>query len=158
MPSKRPMILAIIIDAITVVPGSGQHISKCLITNDKQGPSHRIGKTTRTILDGHAILEFQISVAPKHFNEKDMTALAFRLNKEFCHEGKMSVAITDQYQAAKSNDLISDLLRKTPNPALRGVYNLDRNAGESNISFSTERGRRLDEVHLTFEKNRMSNL
>jgi hypothetical protein len=93
----------------------------------------------------------QISVDPKHFNEHDMTALVGRLSAELCHDTDVEVAISDDYEAAKSPDLIPDMMRNTPNPALRGACLINGRNGKSSVTFSTKRGTRLDEIHLEFD-------
>ena len=142
------ILVAIFILSGSCVVGSAQRISRCRTTTGPETPKYRLGKVKRMALDAETVLVLQISVASEQFNKEDMTALAGRLTKEFCHEKRLSVAITDRYDAAKSGDLIPDLLRGTPNPALRGAFNLDRETGKSSASFSTQRGRPLDEVHL----------
>jgi len=78
-----------------------------------------------------------------------MTALAHRLNEDFCNEKQLTVAICDNYEAAKDTHLIHALLVHEPNPGLRGAYDINRVTGKESISFSTKRGKPLDEVRIS---------
>ena len=100
------------------------------------------------MLNDAPILALQISVKPEHFNRDDMTALAKRLSQDFCHENQLAVAICDDYKVAKDTLLITQFLIHGPNPAMRGGYDLNRTTGKASISFSTVRGRLLDEVRV----------
>lgn len=143
--------LMILLIGATLASGYGQRIKKCRVENKLDAPKYRIGRVRRDVLNNMPILLLQISIAPEHFNRRDMTALAHQLNQEFCKEKQLNVAICDDYRAAKDTYLISDLLRHEPSPALRGAYDLNRITGREGISFSTERGRPLNEMDIDFD-------
>lgn len=117
----------------------------------KAAPKYRIGYKWRT-KENPSILVVQISINPDHFNREDMIALAQQLNKDFRREPKLNVAVCDEYQAAKSSGLINDLLMHRSPPALRAYYELDRVTGKEGISFSTARGKPLDEIDIDLSK------
>jgi hypothetical protein len=88
--------------------GSGyvQKFSKCRNKSAPEAPKYRLGKGIRGESNKEPWLRLQISIAPEHFNERDMAALVQRLSAELCHDTDVRIAITDDYEAAKSPDLI----------------------------------------------------
>jgi len=140
--------LGITLTGATGTPKFGQKLEKCKAQEQMDAPGFRIGRIRRTVEKGVPILLLQISVEPEHFNKADMMALARRLKGDFCKEKQLNVAICDDVRAAMDTHLIFDLLRNEPNAGLRGGYDLDRVNGKESISFSTKRGRPLDEVKI----------
>lgn len=130
----------------------GQKTINCQHQIENRGaPKYRIGYQERT-KGKPSILVLYISIKPKHFNRDDMIALAKRLNKDFRRELQLNVVICDEYETAKDPGIIYDLLRREPPLALRGFYELDRVSGKEGISFSTERGKPMDEVDIDLSK------
>lgn len=140
--------LMILLIGATFASEYGQQIKKCRAKDKLDAPKYRIGRVRHAVLNNMPILLLQISIEPEHFNRSDMSELAHRLNKDFCNEKQLNVAICDDYRAAKDTYLIHDLLTHETNPGLRGFYDLNRVAGKEGISFSTERGKPLDEVTI----------
>lgn len=134
--------------------GIGQQDVTCRPQNrDKSAPKYRIGYRERT-KSTPSILVVHISIEPKHFNRTDMSALARRLNEDFSKEPQLNAVICDEFETAKEPGIIYDLLRREPPLALRGFYELDRASRKEGISFSTARGKPLDEVDIDLSKER----
>jgi len=143
--------LAILLIAAAFSLDYGQKIKKCRVEEKKRAPlQYRIGRVRRETVANVPVLLLQISVASDQFNRVDMIALGHRLNEDFCNEKQLAVAICDNYEAAKDSLLMHSLLVHEPNPGLRGGYDLNRVTGEEGISFSTERGKPLNEVTINF--------
>jgi hypothetical protein len=143
---------ALILVSVLLASAVGQEsVSRQRLNEANGSPKYRIAYRRR---DNSAPtrLRLHISVEPKHFNRADMASLARRLNTDFRNEQELNVVICDEYKAAKSPGIIYDLLRREPPLALRGFYELDRAKGKEGISFSTERGKPLDEIDIDFSK------
>lgn len=117
-----------------------------------KAPKYRIGYRLRA-KDKPSALRLHISIGPKYFNRADMIALAKHLNKDFQREKELDVVICDDYETAKSPGIIYDLLKREPPLALRGFYELDRGSSKEGISFSTERGKPLDEIDINLSSS-----
>jgi hypothetical protein len=112
-----------------------------------KAPKYRVGFQRRT-KGKPSILLVQISVAPEHFNFAAIKLLAQQLKKDFQHEQHLTVLISDDYDTARSSDLLVDIMRREPPPGYRGVYELDSTAGREGINFSTKRGNPINEVDI----------
>ena len=146
------LITAILVWTIQVPSTHGQKVRKCRTNaNLDRAPKYRIGRTERGVLDKNPILLLQISVDSTHFNRADMSALAERLRMDFCKETHLSVAICDDYSAAKDGLLLYGFFTHQRPGGLRGFYDLNRLTGKEGLSFSTERGRSVNEVELSFD-------
>ena len=126
---------------------SSKSLSPNFQGNVDNSPKYRKGCKDRPEADPQMFV-LHISVDPKYFTRDGMTALARRLNKEFPSEQLMTVVICDDYQTAKSCGIVYDLLRREPPPGLRGFYEIDRRNGKEGISFSTARGKPLNEIDI----------
>ena len=98
-------------------------------------------------------LFLQISVDPRYFNRVDMLALARALRDKYGHlePGGLNVAICDDYETAKSDELIHmTLTRQTP-ISFRGAMDTNPVGIKPGIQFSTERGHPWTEVSLDLD-------
>lgn len=120
---------------------------------NKSAPKYRVAYRHRTKAQP-PILEVHISIDPKHFNRNEMVALARQLNKDFLRAPRVTVVICDEYETAKYSGVVHDLLMGSPALALRGFYEINRVSGKEGISFSTERGKRLNEIEIDLVKMR----
>jgi hypothetical protein len=124
-------------------------------TKDKarRAPEYRIGDSWRTAT-GSATQALQISINPRHFNRKDMMALARQLNKDFSHESRVAIYIFDSYRSAQTFSIISHSPTYNRDfKAFRGFYLLDRNMGKEYIEFSSARGRPRNEIRIEFDSD-----
>src|SRR5258708_34295860 len=147
---KKIFMILFVLGTLTV--GHGQKITKCREEGSGDAPQYRVARTRRVVLDGVPILRLQISVGAEYFDRKYMIALAERLNRDFCNEKQLAVAICDDYAEAKASDLIRDLIMHHPHPGLRGGYNFNRAEGTRGISFSTNLDNRLKRVEVNSRK------
>ncbi len=147
---KKIFMILFVLGTLTV--GHGQKITKCREEGSGDAPQYRVARTRRVVLDGVPILRLQISVGAEYFDRKYMIALAERLNRDFCNEKQLAVAICDDYAEAKASDLIRDLIMHHPHPGLRGGYDLNRVEGTEGISFSTNRDKPLNEIEINLRK------
>lgn len=142
----------LVITSVCVPFTFGQKPIICQRQSENKNPlKYRIGSKYRPET-APSMLIVHISIDPKYFNREDMIALARQLNKDFSREKQLTAAICDEYKTAKSRGIIYDLLRREPPTALRGFYEIDRTTGKEGISFSTERGKPLDEVDIDLSK------
>lgn len=88
-----------------------------------------------------------VSVDPRHFVRDDMRTLARQLNKDFCHEPRLSVMILDDEMVARNTSPLGGgygLFKLR----WRGTYFIDRTTREEYIEFSTRPRRPDDEVRI----------
>jgi hypothetical protein len=127
-----------------------QHQTK---DKDRRAPKYRIGDSWRTTT-GSSTQALQISIHPRHFNRKDMMALARQFNKDFCHELRIAVYIFDSSRSAQTFSIISHSPTYDRDfKAFRGFYLLDRNMGKEYIEFSSVRGRPRNETRIGFDSD-----
>jgi len=78
-----------------------------------------------------------VSVAPKHFNREDMTALATKLNAEFAQNEKLKIGLLDDENVARlfvtGRLEIADYEKSE-----RGRYYLDRSKCKEYVHFISE--------------------
>lgn len=129
--------IALVIGSIGVGLALGQEPKPCHVKKqDAITFKYRIGRTERG--GGSLPVIIQISVGPRNINAADLVNLAKHLNKIFCTEQKIDVAIFDSYRYAE-NFSPSD-----ENPyfqkgleSMRGAYHLDRLTGEEFVELTT---------------------
>lgn len=131
--SKIVLVIGLI--GVGLVPR--QEPKRCPVKKpDDIGFKYRIGQTERG--GGSLPVIIQISVEPRNINETDLIILAKHLNKVFCNEQKIDVAIFDSYRYALNfspsdeNPYFSKGLE-----SMHGAYHLDRSTGEEYVEFTT---------------------
>jgi hypothetical protein len=127
----------------------GQQKDKCSpAVKTERAFKYRIGKSFRTV-KGPPTLVVYISVKPQYFNREDMLSFAQQLNRDFCHEQRVSIWIFDAYPSAQSfAPHPHSLTYDRDMEALRGFYRLNRETHEETIQFSSSRGKPRDEIKI----------
>ena len=92
-----------------------------------------------------------VSVEPRRFMKEEMLAIARRLNQDYADERRLTAILLDDEDTAR-NVMPMSTQYSIFQKAGRGVYQLDRVKGEEYIQFSTERGRRTDEIKVTLSR------
>lgn len=117
---------------------------------------YKVEVGTRTVREPIQLL-LQVGVEPEHFNREGMTRLANQINKDYCAEQGLYVAIYDDPKAVKKWHWSIDYTiteGKSKTGPLRGFYTLDRTTGEEKITFSTKRNNSLDEVVIVISQSK----
>jgi hypothetical protein len=120
---------------------------KCRVEKDgTRPPKYSTGWHAYSSNGTPRTLFLAISVDPGHFRRADMVALARTLNRVYCKEPRLVVAVLDDHRAARafSPTTETEWFQKH----IRGYYDLDRDARKETISFSTEPGKPRDEIKI----------
>jgi hypothetical protein len=129
--------IALIIGSVGMGLVLGQEPKPCPVKKqDAITVKYRIGRTERG--GGTLPVIFQISVEPRNINAADLVTLAKHLNRVFCKEQKIDVAIFDSYRYAENFSPSDEnpFFRKGLE-SMRGAYHLDRSTGEEFVEFTT---------------------
>lgn len=136
------MSLTTLLVCLSFLTVSGQEPIKCKIKDKSIGDvQYRIGGFERPTSDPEEPPELllRISVKPEQINPEYLVLLARNINRRFCKEDRITVAIFDIYDVAVNFRMMDEYDLN----AFRGEYVLDRTTGEEHVSYSTVRDARL---------------
>jgi hypothetical protein len=118
----------------------------------KLGSGHFKLLFTSRGVTGEKPLILYILIETEKVNRGYLLKVAERINKTYCRENSIFVAIFDEKKYAGSFAVADFASRRNVYPGYRGQYSLNRQRLEETLHYSLKKGNPIDEVRIDLRK------